>query len=290
MPETLKTPTTTAEVAYYLQSAPMSDAGAYTTALTDIPANVPDLVRALQGVSVHIFWAERYGLHLSEERQKEVQIRPVQPKLARILALDPRPLNCTRDPQTRLVCNCRDFSLLCATFLRSKGIPARARCGFGTYFMPNHYEDHWVVQYWQESTQRWVWLDAQIDDLQHQVLGMAWSTLDMPSGAFITGGQAWHLCRQGKANPEDFGIFEWHGWDFIKGNLFRDLLALNKFEVLPWDMWQALEPAYDQATQEQINWFDQVAEVTRHDTPDFAHVKALFSDHPEVHASAEWVK
>jgi hypothetical protein len=43
----------------------------------------------------------------------------------------------------RLVGNCRDFSTMLCAMLRHQGVPARARCGFGAYFLPNHYEDHW---------------------------------------------------------------------------------------------------------------------------------------------------
>ena len=39
--------------------------------------------------------------------------------------------------------NCRDFSTMLCTVLRYQNTPARARCGFGAYFLPDHYEDHW---------------------------------------------------------------------------------------------------------------------------------------------------
>jgi hypothetical protein len=35
--------------------------------------------------------------------------------------------------------------------------------------------------------------------------------------------------------PEQFGIFDMHGWWFIWGNVARELLSLNKVEILPWD-------------------------------------------------------
>ena len=38
--------------------------------------------------------------------------------------------------------------------------------------------------------------------------------------------------------PENYGIGE------IRGNLIRDLAALNKVETLPWDEWGRMEASY----------------------------------------------
>ncbi|MGE5223648.1 MAG: transglutaminase-like domain-containing protein, partial [Omnitrophica WOR_2 bacterium] len=135
----------------------------------------------------------------------------------------------------RLVGNCRDFSVLLVSMLRYLGIPARARCGFGAYFMPNHYEDHWVVEYWNAKEQRWILVDAQLDELQRNVLQPLFDPFDVPRNQFIVAGQAWQLCRAGLVDPDAFGIFDMHGMWFIGGNVVRDFLSLNKVEILPWD-------------------------------------------------------
>lgn len=42
--------------------------------------------------------------------------------------------------------------------------------------------------------------------------------LDVPHDRFLTGGQAWQLCRTGQVDPEDFGIFDMHSrWADRKG-------------------------------------------------------------------------
>jgi len=46
--------------------------------------------------------AERYGLHLTEERQAEVNLRPVTLKLARLLELYASPLSTPRPLEKRL--------------------------------------------------------------------------------------------------------------------------------------------------------------------------------------------
>lgn len=238
---------------------------------------MPALVQSLQGLVLHVFWAERYGVKLSEERQSEVQIRPVAPKLARLFGLDPRP------PELRLVGNCRDFALLLSAFLKVHGIPARARCGFGAYFTPGHFEDHWMTEYWSREAERWVQVDPQLDELQKQVLGIFFDPLDLPPGQFVLAGEAWQMCRAGKANPEHFGIFQWHGWDFIRGNVMRDFLALNKVVVLPWDSWSATEIPVAEFTPAQMEQVDKIAALTLAGNGAFDEIRALYEENPVFH-------
>jgi hypothetical protein len=141
-------------------------------------------------------------------------------------------------------------------------VAARARCGFGTYFEPGHYEDHWVCEYWHPDEVRWVMVDAQLDTLQCDALGIDFDPLDLPPGRFLTGGEAWQLCRGGGADPERFGIFDMHGLWFIRGNLVRDFLALLKIEILPWDHWGIMSTHDVDLTADDLALLDELAELT----------------------------
>ena len=147
-------------LSYYAQPGPLTDPQSCASWLNDLPADIPSLVKVVQGVMVHIFWAERYGLSLSDQRKDEVNLRFIPKMLARLAALDDRPLTAPRELERKLVGNCRDHSTLLCSILRWQGVPARARCGFGAYFMPDHYEDHWVCEYWHAAHQRWILVDA----------------------------------------------------------------------------------------------------------------------------------
>ena len=241
---------------FYATPGPMTAPGPMVTLLDDLPADVGQLVRVVQGLLIHVFWADRYGLELDEARQSEVQIRPLSAKLERIVELDPRSLTEPRDLDKRLVGNCRDFSLLLAGLLRHQGVPARARCGFGRFFLPDHYEDHWVGEYWNAGQGRWVLVDAQMDALQRGALNLPFDPLDVPRDQFITGGRAWQLCRAGQADAETFGIHDMHGLWFVRGNLVRDVAALNKMELLPWDSWGLV---YVEGDDEALNATDLAA-------------------------------
>jgi hypothetical protein len=211
----------------------------------------------------------------------ELQLRTMEKRLACTLELDPRPLTEPRLIEKKLLGNCRDHSLLLVAMLRHQGIPARARCGFGAYFMPDHFEDHWVVEYWNQEQCRWVFVDAQLDELQCDILKIAFNPLDVPRDQFIVGGKAWQMCRSGEQDPEKFGIFDMHGLGFVRGNLVRDVASLNKMELLPWDCWGViLNEQLD--NPDDLSILDDVAALTANDVPDFETVRTHYESDPRL--------
>jgi hypothetical protein len=273
------------DLAYFAQYGKMTDPGLYAGLYSALPSEVPSVVQIVQGLIVHVFWAERYGLSLPEERKAEVQLRSMERRLGRTLELDPSPLNIPRSNEKKIVGNCRDFSLTLASMLQAKGIPARPRCGFGAYFMPNHYEDHWVCEYWNEAEGRWILVDAQMDELQRNVLELSFNPLDVPRDQFIVGGAAWKMCRSGEANPDHFGIFDMHGMDFVKGDFLRDVAALNKVELLPWDCWGLIFNDCVTLPPDDLSMLDRLADLTCADVPEFALVHQLYESDPGLRVS-----
>lgn len=276
--------------AFFAHPGPLTDPRRHAHLFAGLPADIPGLCRVVQGLLLHIFWAERYGVQLSDKRKQEVEIRPVDRKLDCLLSLDDRPLSVARPPERRLVGNCRDFALLLTAFLRHQAVPARARCGFGAYFMPGHFEDHWVSEYWNAAEQRWTLVDPQLDAIQSQTLKIAFDPLDVPRDQFIVAGQGWQMCRLGLAEPEAFGIFDMHGWWFIRGNVVRDVLALNKVELLPWDGgWGLLAGLPDEAALpgSQAGLFDQLAALSLAGDDVFAQLHALYLADERLHIPPE---
>lgn len=263
-------------LAYFKTPGLMTGAGNYEELLAATPKDVAALCRLVQGVMIHVFWADQYGVVLPEARKEEVQLRSARARLARILELDSRALVEARPPERRVVGNCRDYSVMLATILRHHGVPARARCGFGRYFMSNRYEDHWVCEYWHSTLARWILVDAQLDELQCRKLALSFDPLDVPRDQFVVGGQAWLMCRAGEADPETFGIFDMHGLWFVRGNLVRDVAALNKMELLPWDSWGIMEGQDEALSADDWSLLDEAAELTRGDVPEWERVRALY--------------
>jgi hypothetical protein len=275
-------------LAYYTQHGRMSDPGTYASLFDNLPTSISELVKLVQGITIHVFWAERYGLKDPPERMDELQLRSMQHRLARTIELDPRPLSEPRPIDKKLLGNCHDHSLLLASLLRHQGVPARARCGFGTYFMPDHFEDHWVTEYWEQEQSRWVLVDAQLDELQCDVMNIPFNTLDVPRDQFIVGGKAWQMCRSGEQDPDKFGIFDMHGLGFVRGNLVRDVASLNKMELLPWDCWGViLNEQHDNPND--LAALDEIAALTAGDVPEFEVVRSRYESDPRLHVDGTLV-
>ncbi|HEX2946970.1 MAG TPA: transglutaminase-like domain-containing protein [Clostridia bacterium] len=247
---------------YYVSQSIITEPGRHA-ALFEVfsKSSIKEIVEAIHGLFLHIFWAQRYGVNLTDEQQQHVQSRNVPAILDVITGIDNSPLDIPRSLDKRFIGNCRDYSVFLCSILRSKGIPARARCGFGTYFIPNHYEDHWMCEYWNNEENRWVSVDAQLDRLQRDVLGIGFDPLDMPAGQFVTGCEAWKLCRSGAADPDTFGIFDMKGLGFVRGDMLRDIASLKKVELLPWDCWGLMLKEEKDTTAEEYALLDKAADL-----------------------------
>jgi len=273
---------------YYARLGLMTDPGEHAQLFEGLPTEIPDLCQVVQGLLLHIFWAERYGVELSEERKQEVSIRQVAQMLAHIREMDDRPLTVARPLEKRLVGNCRDFAAMLCAMLRHQGVPARARCGFGAYFEPGHYEDHWVCEYWNADEEGWALVDAQLDAFQRETLKIPFDPYDVPRDQFLVAGKAWQLCRAGQADPDRFGIFDMHGMWFIRGNVVRDLLALNKIELLPWDGWGLIVKQEEDISAEDMALLDHVAALTLADNESFSEVRAIYENDARLRMPPDW--
>jgi hypothetical protein len=261
---------------FYSSQGPISDPGPYAYLFDGLPTDIGELCKIVQGLIIHVFWADRYGRKLSNIYEEQVLFeRTMQRQLARMLELDPRPLTEARPLDRKLIGNCRDFTQFLVAILRHQGVPARARCGFGAYFIPDHYEDHWVAEYWDAAQGRWKLVDAQLDTYQQGVLHTPFDTLDVPRDQFVVGGMAWQMARGGGAKPEAFGIADMHGLWFILGDFIRDVAALNKAELLAWDCWGVMD-IFERLIPNDFAYFDRLAELTSGDVPDFDAVHALY--------------
>jgi len=253
----------------YRTPVAMSDAGRQARLFDGLPHDVGMLAAVVQGLMVHEHIAPAYGLTLSPEQHAQAHLRPVEKILEAIAAQDKKPLPVARPAGERVVGVCRHFTLLHVAMQRAQGVAARARCGFGAYFEKGKFVDHWVTEYWNEAQKRWVLVDSQLDTRQRELFKVTFDPLDVPHDQFVVAGDAWKLCRGGKADPAAFGILDMHGLWFIAGNVIRDVAALNNHEMLSWDIWGAM--ARNDAELD-LPFFDRLAELSH--APD-EHADAL---------------
>lgn len=205
---------------FYRQPSPTSDLGRHRDQSLGLPTDPEALSAIVRGLLIHNYTAKVQGLQFPAERMSHMQTVGTEAILDNVVGLDAAPLDRERPVERRMVGFCYHFALLHCALLRATGTPARIRCGFASYFAPQLWIDHWVVEYWDGSG--WLLTDPQTgrssltgDDFQNGVTG-------------------WNQCRGGASKSTVYGNGELWGWDELRGSLINDVAALNKVEVAGW--------------------------------------------------------
>jgi hypothetical protein len=241
--------------------------------LAGLEGDIAELAAVGHGLMVHERVTEPYGITLDDADRATVHLRPVPTLLERVLAVSPAPLTTPRAPERRIAANCRHFTVLLVAALRARGVPARARCGFGAYFTPGFFEDHWVCEYW--TGERWRLVDGQLDATQLGMFPIDFDVTDVPRDRFLVAGDAWVRYRKGAESPDSFGLSateETGAW-WIAGDVMRDAAALTKVELLPWDAWGAMPPP---GAPFDTGLFDELAAATL--DPELTGLAELMAD------------
>src|ERR1700681_2956832 len=91
-----------------------------------------------------------------------------------------------------------------------------------------------------------------------------------------------------QADPSKFGIFkgDLRGLWFIAGNLMHDVAALNKMEMLQWDVWGAMPRPDEPLQDDQLAFFDRLAALTRAPDSSFAELCNLYEQDDRLRVPA----
>ena len=214
---------------YAIQDA-FTDPGAFADHYRNLPTSPVALRDIVSRLIIHVAWAARYGVPVDVPMSRETL--PASERLNLMGSL-------TGDRgDRRSFGTCRDYAIMLASMLRHQSIPARIRCGFATYFTTGPFEDHWICEYWSATDDRWIRADAQLDQLHREQLDIRFDAADLPTGVFLTAGQAWQRARNGRTDAEAFGQGNARGLWFLRVNVYRDLLALTNQYTSAWDSWR----------------------------------------------------
>ena len=276
-------------LAFYMAPGAFTRLDGFADQVSEAPAGPAAAARLVQGLLIHEGLAGAYGVSLPSERLAEKQIHSAVGMLRRAASLDSTPITVARAPERRVVGVCRHFATLFVAFMRQKGVPARARCGFANYFASGKHADHWVGEYWSAVQDRWVLVDAQIDETQRALFKLSFDPLDVPRDRFLVAGDAWRVCRDG-ADPMSFGVAGTKMWGLVEvyGDLFQDLAALQNIELLPWG-WYGL--ATDERGMAETELIDRLAGFSsRADAEALAALRKLVADDARLRPPLERVE
>ncbi|MCB9823097.1 transglutaminase domain-containing protein [Candidatus Nomurabacteria bacterium] len=304
---------------YYKIPGQLSSLGKYTDKVDSLTNDTRKLTEVVQGIILHDMWIGRYNVTPKSGQWCSALAPSMEDLLDTVVAIDKEEPFQHREPGERVIACCREFSTMLCGILRAKGIAARARCGFAPYLAQDGYfEDHWMCEVWDGS--RWQRVDPQIDNFQlntiknyakkHDNLGSEYRStllelnpLDLKPTDFLLAGDVWLKYRAGKIDPRKFGIDtdlrryniisppfgEW----FIRGNLIRDFLALNKIEILPfvegleksknyWANWRIVLPDA-KVSESDTALFDMIAELSLYADNNLEEIQRLYKENELLH-------
>ncbi|MGB2787209.1 MAG: transglutaminase domain-containing protein [Candidatus Saccharimonadaceae bacterium] len=227
---------------HYLAFSAFTNPGLYRDHLVALPDDIRELGLLVRQNFVHrttLAWGNtksnadmRFGdmTQMPWWRQPEDDnLTTAAAMLAELYRRDERGFVSDRHVKDKLVLTCRYDSILVASILKSKGIPARVRSGFAPYFEPKQSDDHWINQYWSDTEGRWITIDV---DGSISYIGEL-DPYDMTDGQFDWSASAWLDVRSGTTDPE----YYWNAADLrglmpIAWELFYDFHCLMNNEIV----------------------------------------------------------
>jgi len=278
---------------HYLQFSQYTNPGLYREILRkSLPDNVKEIGLLVRKQIIHRMTLKngntgsnkdlRYGdmTKVPWYRQPEDDVfTTASSMLAELFRRDTRGLVLNRASENKLILTCRCTSILMASLLKIKGIPARLRSGFAPYFtvegLPGgKSDDHWINQYWNNKESRWVTIDV-----DGSIEGyLKFDPYDIPNGTFDFSPDAWLAVRSGKVDGQHF----WNtggngGLIVVAWELFYDFHCLMNDEVIYMHTPEIAHfGKFDKLSEQQLQEIDDLAKLMQKPDENFDHLKNIW--------------
>lgn len=261
------------ELYFYSKLGPLTDPQEYYFFIEQQPDNVEQICESISSLILNDFLYSIHCLQIPDLCSDDVNLRSIKEKLTEIN----QRIQCNEFIKENDSCslgNCRDISLTLCAILRHKGIPARLRSGFATFFNPIKKFDHWICEYWNAEKYNWdridgwmyqikKYIDKLPDEYAKSFSYLGLNPLYLDSKFFITGAEAWEKCRNGEDEFKNYGTYQigLEGEWFVRDNMIRDLFCLIKTEPLPWDCWGIMGKQNQTIDETEYMLLDKIASV-----------------------------
>ncbi len=199
--------------------------------------------------------------------------------LAEFFRRDQNGLTMDRKVEDKVVLTCRYVSILMASILKAKTIPARVRAGFAGYFEGEKVAwDHWITQYWNKTEDRWITMD--VDGSLHRT---GFDMYDIPEGKFEWSADAWLAVREKRRDGSYFnnaGGFK--GLITIAWQLFYDFHCLMNSEIMYLHHPElAMLQSFSKNPEEKLQEIDDLAKLMQQPDENFEKLLDIWNTKKE---------
>ena len=263
----------------YRQYSSFTDPREYKHLYANLPDSLPELCQLIKSQTIHPF-AElpMYRDQIPKERWNEfAQYPTVKSVLEGLVSHDSRGLVKDRKPKDRLVLGCRENSILLASVLKYRGIPARVRYGHAAYIIPGFHASHVICEVWNEKESRWMLVDP--------TTGM----VDFSRDKFDFSNDVWLKMRNKEIDPNLYGMpGSYAGLGSIVAKVCSDLASILGTEHTVYQYSPMIDHAVKNKGQmtlaaEQIEMLSRISELMKSiDADSISKLRQIYSNTPEI--------
>lgn len=261
-------------VDFYRKYSKFTDPGEYLYLYKDLPTELPELCNLIKAQFLHPF-AElpKYRELFPKERWDEsFRYQTVQQILEGLLSHDSRGLVPDRKIEHRLVLGCREYAILFASIMKSRGIPVRLRAGHAKNLHPRLRLSHTVCEMWDEKKGEWIMVDPGL------------GKVDFPREEFDFIYDAWQKMQEGGIDLNLYGIpGRYSGFVSIVGKIPHDLAMLLGTEYSMYQYAPVLEDAFknEKLTEDQITTLNKICELMKTvDSESLTKLQEIYNNTP----------
>jgi len=241
---------------YYTVQSKYTDFADFSPFLDDLPDDIAELCRCVRNVIEHFHGVNKHKI--KPLRLLDIDIRHNKEIMARINKCGYRDLLHDIAFSDRVVGTCRSQAVFMCGLLREKGIPARVRYKYCTYFVDDFNHEQVVVEYWCSKKNKWLIVDPAMNHaaLAEKGITIHFDLCNVPDDKSMSIAEAWQLCRNDQVDPAIFGAFskesKYCGFAHIRRKLYQDLACINKVEVIEWDRWGVFQNSDEISPKEEL--------------------------------------
>ena len=262
---------------FYRQYSSFTDPGEYEYLYKNLPDSLPELCLLLKSQFIHPYaeLPEYLDLLPKERWDEQLKYPTVKSVLEGLMAYDSRGFVKDRKPENRLVLGCRDYSLLLASVLKYRGIPARLRTGHATYLIPGFHTSHVICEVWNEDDKRWILVDPSV------------GIVDLIRNKFDFSYDAWLKMQKGEVDPNLFGSpGKGTGMMSIVAKVNHDLASILGAEHTVYQYAPIMDFAFENKSKlpaEQTEILNRISELMKSpNAENLSKLQEIYNTNPQI--------